>query len=88
MYYIPDAYTADQKTENLAAMIKRINETKASPVMLEPVAQDDVSKYGGADTNGVQLTAGNSAAIKTKVEKPEADKASSNLAVVRHYVLS
>ncbi len=85
---ILDAYTADQKTENLAAMIKRFNETKASQIMLEPVAQDDVSKYGIADINGVQLTPGNSAAIKTMVEKPDADKAPSNLAVVGRYVLS
>lgn len=36
---ILDAYTADQKTENLAAMIKRFNDVKASQIMLEPVAQ-------------------------------------------------
>lgn len=85
---ILDSYTADQKTENLAAMIKRFNESKASQIMLEPVAQEDVSKYGIADINGVQLTPGNSAAIKTMVEKPDADKAPSNLAVVGRYVLS
>lgn len=85
---ILDAYTADQKTENLAAMIKRFTETRASQIMLEPVAQEDVSKYGIADIDGVQLTPGNSAAIKTMVEKPDADKAPSNLAVVGRYVLS
>ena len=85
---ILDAYTADQKTENLAAMIKRFNKAQASQIMLEPVAQEDVSKYGIADIDGVQLTPGNSAAIKTMVEKPDADKAPSNLAVVGRYVLS
>ncbi|KKL62249.1 hypothetical protein LCGC14_2187100 [marine sediment metagenome] len=85
---ILDAYTANQKTENLAAMIKRFNETQASQIMLEPVAQEDVSKYGIADINGVQLTPGMSAAIKTMVEKPAADVAPSNLAVVGRYVLS
>jgi len=85
---ILDAYTADQKTENLAAMLKRFSETRASQIMLEPVAQQDVSKYGIADIDGVQLTPGNSAAIKTMVEKPDADKAPSNLAVVGRYVLS
>ena len=85
---ILDAYTADQKTENLAAMIKRFNETQASQIMLEPVAQEDVSKYGIADINGVQLTPGMSAAIKTMVEKPAVDVAPSNLAVVGRYVLS
>ncbi len=85
---ILDAYTADQKTENLAAMIKRFNETQASQIMLEPVAQEDVSKYGIADINGVQLAPGMSAAIKTMVEKPATDIAPSNLAVVGRYVLS
>ncbi|WP_165741565.1 UTP--glucose-1-phosphate uridylyltransferase GalU [Pseudoalteromonas sp. Z1A6] len=85
---ILDAYTADQKTENLAAMIKRFNETQASQIMLEPVAQEDVSKYGIADISGVQLAPGMSAAIKTMVEKPAVDIAPSNLAVVGRYVLS
>ena len=85
---ILDAYTADQKTENLAAMIKRFNTAQASQIMLEPVALEDVSKYGIADINGVQLMPGKSAAIKTMVEKPAADDAPSNLAVVGRYVLS
>jgi UTP--glucose-1-phosphate uridylyltransferase len=35
---ILDAYTANQKTENLAAMIARFKQTQASQIMLEPVA--------------------------------------------------
>tara|TARA_B100001063_G_scaffold247007_1_gene289297 strand:- start:1742 stop:2662 length:921 start_codon:yes stop_codon:yes gene_type:complete len=85
---ILDAYTANQKTENLAAMITRFNKTTASQIMLEPVAMDDVSKYGIADINGVQLAPGESAKIKTMVEKPGVDAAPSNLAVVGRYVLS
>ena len=85
---ILDAYTANQKTENLAAMIARFNETQASQIMLEPVALEDVSKYGIADINGVQLNPGESAAINTMVEKPAVDVAPSNLAVVGRYVLS
>ncbi|TMO33901.1 UTP--glucose-1-phosphate uridylyltransferase, partial [Pseudoalteromonas sp. S4488] len=46
---ILDSYTADQKTENIAAMIKRFNEVKASQIMLEPVPQENVHKYGIAD---------------------------------------
>lgn len=85
---ILDSYTANQKTENLAAMIARFNQTQASQIMLEPVALEDVSKYGIADINGVQLNPGESAAIKTMVEKPAVDVAPSNLAVVGRYVLS
>ena len=55
---ILDAYTADQKTENLAAMIKRFSETRASQIMLEPVVQEDVSKYGIADINSLELNPG------------------------------
>eukprot|EP00768_Dysnectes_brevis_P002891 gnl/Dysnectes_brevis/210_a240_4827.p1 GENE.gnl/Dysnectes_brevis/210_a240_4827~~gnl/Dysnectes_brevis/210_a240_4827.p1 ORF type:complete len:282 (-),score=-41.57 gnl/Dysnectes_brevis/210_a240_4827:19-864(-) len=85
---ILDAYTANQKTENLAAMIARFEQTKASQIMLEPVALEDVSKYGIADINGVELTAGESAVIKRMVEKPAADFSPSNLAVVGRYVLN
>ena len=85
---ILDDYTANQKKENLAAMIKRFNQTQASQIMLEPVAQEDVSKYGIADINGVELTPGESAAINAMVEKPAAELAPSNLAVVGRYVLS
>lgn len=85
---ILDGFTANQKTENLAAMIKRFNQTQASQIMLEPVAQEEVSKYGIADINGVELTPGESAAINAMVEKPAVDDAPSNLAVVGRYVLS
>lgn len=85
---ILDEYSADQTKENLAAMIQRFNESKASQIMLEPVAQEDVSKYGIADINGAELKAGESAPIKTMVEKPAVENAPSNLAVVGRYVLS
>lgn len=85
---ILDGFTANQKIENLAVMIKRFNETQASQIMLEPVAQEDVSKYGIADINAVELTPGESAAINAMVEKPDVDVAPSNLAVVGRYVLS
>lgn len=85
---ILDEYSADQTKENLAAMIQRFNDSKASQIMLEPVAQEDVSKYGIADINGAELKAGESAPIKTMVEKPAVENAPSNLAVVGRYVLS
>lgn len=83
-----DGYTADQKTENIAAMIKRFKDVKSSQIMLEPVPQESVHKYGIADIGGVKIKAGESAPIKTMVEKPKAEEAPSNLAVVGRYVLS
>ncbi|WP_440054138.1 UTP--glucose-1-phosphate uridylyltransferase GalU [Pseudoalteromonas sp. T1lg65] len=85
---ILDEYTADQASENLAAMIKRFKESKASQIMLEPVPQQDVNKYGIADINGSKLNPGESAPIKHMVEKPDIEDAPSNLAVVGRYVLS
>ncbi|ATD08986.1 UTP--glucose-1-phosphate uridylyltransferase GalU [Pseudoalteromonas piscicida] len=85
---ILDEYTADQGNENLAAMLSRFNQTKASQIMLEPVPQQDVCKYGIADINGLSLRPGESSAIKHMVEKPAIEEAPSNLAVVGRYVLS
>ncbi|MCG7538894.1 UTP--glucose-1-phosphate uridylyltransferase GalU [Pseudoalteromonas sp. CO348] len=85
---ILDEYTADQGNENLAAMLSRFKQTKASQIMLEPVPQQDVCKYGIADINGVSLLPGESSAIKHMVEKPAIEEAPSNLAVVGRYVLS
>ncbi|MDK1288746.1 UTP--glucose-1-phosphate uridylyltransferase GalU [Pseudoalteromonas umbrosa] len=85
---ILDEYSADQRSENLAAMIKRFQENGSSQIMLEPVPYEDVSKYGIADINGVDLSPGQSTAIKSMVEKPNQEEAPSNLAVVGRYVLS
>lgn len=81
-------FTADQKTENLAAMIKRFNETGASQIMVAPVAPEEVSSYGVADCNGAELKGGESAKISRMVEKPRPEEAPSNLAVVGRYVFS
>ncbi|WP_281213299.1 UTP--glucose-1-phosphate uridylyltransferase GalU [Shewanella insulae] len=85
---ILDEYTANQKTENLAAMIKRYKETQASQIMVAPVPEDEANKYGIADCNGSVIAPGESATIKAMVEKPAVDEAPSNLAVVGRYVLS
>ncbi|WGE49359.1 UTP--glucose-1-phosphate uridylyltransferase GalU [Actinobacillus equuli] len=81
-------FTANQKTENLAAMIKRFNETKHSQIMVAPVPKEDVSSYGVADCAGVEIPAGETAKIVKMVEKPSVEEAPSNLAVVGRYVFS
>lgn len=81
-------FTADQKKENLAAMIKRFNETGASQIMVAPVAPEEVSSYGVAGCNGAELKGGESAKISRMVEKPRPEEAPSNLAVVGRYVFS
>lgn len=81
-------FSANQKMENLAAMIKRFNETGYSQIMVSPVPIDEVSSYGVADCNGVEIPAGGVAEIVKMVEKPSKEEAPSNLAVVGRYVFS
>ncbi|MCL1065359.1 UTP--glucose-1-phosphate uridylyltransferase GalU [Shewanella olleyana] len=85
---ILDEYTANQSSENLAAMISRFEETSSSQIMVAPVAQEEVQKYGIADCNGVDVQPGESTTIVKMVEKPAVNEAPSNLAVVGRYVLS
>ena len=81
-------FSANQKKENLAAMLKRSNQTKASQIMVSPVAPEAVSSYGIADCGGVEIPPGESAKINSIVEKPSVEEAPSNLAVVGRYVFS
>lgn len=81
-------FTANQKKENLAAMIKRFKETNASQIMVAPVEKKDVSSYGIADCGEIELKGGQSAKIHNIVEKPSVEEAPSNLAVVGRYVFS
>ena len=81
-------FSANQKKENLAAMLKRFNQTRARQIMVSPVALEAVSSYGIADCGGVEIPPGESAKINSIVEKPSVDDAPSNLAVVGRYVFS
>jgi UTP--glucose-1-phosphate uridylyltransferase len=85
---ILDEYTANQKTENLAAMIARFKATLASQIMVTAVPESEVNKYGIADCGGVDIAPGDSTKIHGMVEKPTIGEAPSNLAVVGRYVLS
>ncbi|KAE9527807.1 UTP--glucose-1-phosphate uridylyltransferase GalU [Testudinibacter aquarius] len=81
-------FSADQKKENLAAMLQRFKQTKISQIMVAPVAVEDVSNYGIVDCGEAVLEAGQSAVINNIVEKPAQEEAPSNLSVVGRYVFS
>lgn len=81
-------FSADQQTENLAAMLQRFTETQNSQIMVAPVAKEEVSNYGIVDCSGSDLLAGQSAVIKNIIEKPSQQDAPSNLSVVGRYVFS
>lgn len=83
-----DDATADLRKENLAKMLQRFEQTGYSQIMVEPVPEKDVSKYGVVDCGGASLAAGESAPMTAVVEKPAREEAPSNLAVVGRYVLS
>ncbi|QDP01767.1 UTP--glucose-1-phosphate uridylyltransferase GalU [Thalassotalea sp. PS06] len=83
-----DDSTSNPKTENLAAMLNRYEETGNSQIMVEPVPMEKVSSYGVVDCNGHDLLEGDSAPMTAIVEKPAVEDAPSNLAVVGRYVLS
>jgi len=83
-----DDAASDLKTENLSAMLARYEQTQISQIMVEPVPRENVSSYGVADCNGIDLKPGESVKMTQVVEKPPIDEAPSNLAVVGRYVLS
>ena len=83
---ILDEFESDLSQDNLADMIKRFDATGHSQIMVEPV--EDVTAYGVVDCKGVELNEGDSVPMVGIVEKPKANVAPSNLAVVGRYVLS
>ncbi|MCP4584474.1 UTP--glucose-1-phosphate uridylyltransferase GalU [Pseudoalteromonas shioyasakiensis] len=85
---IIDDVASDLKKDNLAEMIQRFESTGESQIMVEPVPQNEVDKFGVVDLGDVKIQQGESAAILNMVEKPPIEQAPSNLAVVGRYVLS
>ncbi|MFP2505268.1 UTP--glucose-1-phosphate uridylyltransferase GalU [Buttiauxella gaviniae] len=83
---ILDEFESDLSQDNLAEMIKRFDTTGHSQIMVEPV--EDVTAYGVVDCKGVELNEGDSVPMVGIVEKPKANVAPSNLAVVGRYVLT
>ncbi|MFZ3388959.1 MULTISPECIES: UTP--glucose-1-phosphate uridylyltransferase GalU [Buttiauxella] len=83
---ILDEFESDLSQDNLAEMIKRFDATGNSQIMVEPV--EDVTAYGVVDCKGVELNEGDSVPMVGIVEKPKANVAPSNLAVVGRYVLT
>lgn len=89
---LPDVLIDDAKSnlrkDNLAEMIANFKATKRSQILVEKVPHDSVSSYGIVDINQQTLKEGNTSQIHKMVEKPDADEAPSDLAVVGRYVLS
>ena len=85
---IIDDNLSDPRKDNLADMVAKFNTTRVGQVMVEQVAQEDVTKFGIVDLDGAKLKPGESAKMHQMVEKPALEDAPSDLAVVGRYVMS
>ena len=85
---IIDKYHSDLGLENLAKMVVNYNQSGINQVMVNPVPLDEISNYGVVDLNGEQINSGEVAEISAMIEKPERNKAPSNLAITGRYILS
>lgn len=84
---ILDSHLSDLSSENLAAMVKRFEESGIAQIMVEKVPHEEVSSYGIIDIGGAELNPGQDVPIKSMVEKPAIDEAPSDYASVGRYVL-
>lgn len=87
-----DPFNTDFRVDNLAYMLSQFVQTGRSQILVDPVADSEVHKYGIAKLND-KLTiqksdANQSFDVLGFVEKPSLDVAPSNLAVVGRYVFS
>lgn len=85
---IIDDAACNPKKDNMAEMVARFNTNRVSQIMVEQVPQEDVTKYGIVDLDGLNLGPGESGKMHQMVEKPAFEDAPSDLAVVGRYVLS
>lgn len=81
-----DNAASDLSKDNLAAMVREFNATGASQILVEPVPETEVDKYGIVDLGGVEVKPGDSVALTSIIEKPDPSEAPSNLSVVGRYV--
>lgn len=89
---ILDPFTTDLQNDNLAFMLNEFAKQQHSQILVDAVAREDIHKYGIAklaQATTLEKTKQNQAfAVTGFVEKPKAEDAPSNLAVVGRYVFN
>lgn len=89
---ILDPFTTDLQKDNLAFMLNEFAKSEHSQILVDAVAREDISKYGIAkleQSATIEKTANNqSFPVTGFIEKPKAEDAPSNLAVVGRYVFN
>ncbi|BBP45222.1 UTP--glucose-1-phosphate uridylyltransferase [Thiosulfatimonas sediminis] len=83
---LPDVILS-KNTNDLANMVLAFQTSRKSQIMVEPVAPEDVHKYGIVDCQGVTFSAGESVDMVDMIEKPKNEEAPSNLSITGRYVL-
>lgn len=84
---LPDVIL-NRESVDLNNMVNAFQSSNQSQIMVEPVPESEVDKYGIADCMGKTLNPGESRQMVGIIEKPSLDKAPSNLSVTGRYVLS
>lgn len=89
---ILNPFVSNYSKENLAYMLDKFNENQYSQILVDPVANEDIHKYGIAKLQQAQMVEktnnNQSFNVMGFVEKPNAENAPSNLAVVGRYVFN
>lgn len=89
---ILNPYNTDYTQQNLAYMLQQFSKQQYSQILVDPVKESDIHKYGIAKLASTQMVAkseqNQSFAVMGFVEKPKAEDAPSNLAVVGRYVFN
>lgn len=89
---ILNPYNTDYTQQNLAYMLQQFAKQQHSQILVDPVKESDIHKYGIAKLASTQMVAksgqNQSFAVTGFVEKPNAEDAPSNLAVVGRYVFN
>lgn len=79
--------SASGSQNDFTNMVNRWDQTGHGQIMVEAVPEEQIHQYGIADIGENELSVGKTAALSAMVEKPQAEEAPSNLAVVGRYVL-
>ena len=89
---ILDPFTTNLRKDNLAFMLAEFAKTQHSQILVNPVDQQDINKYGIAKLAQMQTiektSQNHSFAVTGFVEKPKDEEAPKNLAVVGRYVFN
>ena len=84
---LPDVILNNESAD-LTNMVNAFSRSNQSQIMVEPVPESEVDKYGIADCMGKQLNPGESRKMVGIIEKPALKDAPSNLSVTGRYILS